>query len=307
MTQRSFARLSVAVLCVNLFVIVWGGFVRASKSGAGCGAHWPTCDGQVLPRPRSVEMAIELTHRLTSGAALLLVVAMLVFARRLYPPGALARRGATATMVFMVIESLVGAGLVLLRLVGDNSSALRAWYLAVHLTNTFMLMSALGITVWGAFGGRAPSWNARPRASVALGVGFVGTLLVAITGAITALGDTLFHARTLAEGIAQDLDPSSHFLIRLRVFHPLMAFCVSFYLVMIAWAVRHGSAHRAAGTFASALTVLFVVQLGLGGVNLMLRAPVWMQLVHLFVADLVWMSLVFFAASALEPELNTAA
>ena len=47
--SRSFARFAGAVLGYNLLVIVWGAYVRASGSGAGCGNHWPLCNGVVVP------------------------------------------------------------------------------------------------------------------------------------------------------------------------------------------------------------------------------------------------------------------
>lgn len=302
MLSRTFARASVGVLALNLAVIVWGAFVRASKSGAGCGAHWPLCNGEVIVRPRNVAMAIELIHRATSGIALIAVAVMFVWALRKLPRGHLSRTGAIASMVLMLVEAALGAGLVLLRLVDADASLARAVYLAAHLTNTFLLLAALSLTAWGAYGGRAPRVAARPRAATALLAACGCVLALGVTGGITALGDTLFRATSLAAGMAQDADPASHFLIRLRVVHPALALCTALYLVLTVWAARHGSANRRSTDLAWALTVLFVCQLGIGVMNLLLLAPVWTQLVHLLVADLVWVALVLFCASALEPE-----
>jgi len=143
-----FARYGWAVLGYNLRVILWGAYVRASGSGAGCGAHWPLCNGEVIPRAPGIETLIELTHRATSGVALLLVVAQVAWARRIAP-----RRGplwwaAHAAMALMVTEALVGAGLVLFEMVADNSSLARAWWLAAHLLNTFGLLAMLGLVPW---------------------------------------------------------------------------------------------------------------------------------------------------------------
>jgi heme A synthase len=52
-------------------------------------------------------------------------------------------------------------------------------------------------------------------------------------------------------------------------------------------------------TLAKVTTAVIVTQLGVGVLNLLLRAPTWMQILHLFVADLLWMSLVLLAAAAL--------
>src|ERR1051325_10627142 len=117
-----FAAFSWGVLAYNLAVIVWGGYVRASGSGAGCGSHWPLCNGVVLPRAAAVETVIEFSHRLTSGIALLLVVWLLVKTWRALPAGHAARRGAAWSLAFMLSEAGLGAGLVLFQLVADNAS-----------------------------------------------------------------------------------------------------------------------------------------------------------------------------------------
>ena len=297
--QRRTARFAVVTLVFNLAVILWGAFVRATGSGAGCGAHWPTCNGEVIPRADQVDTLIEFTHRATSGLALLMVVALLAFAIRAFPPRHRARRAAAATMVFMIGEALVGAALVLLELVGTNDSVARAAIMAVHLMNTFLLLGAMSLTAWFARGG-APL---RPRGSglagALIGLSLAAGLAVGATGGMTALGDTLFPVSSLADGIAQDLSPTAHFLVRLRVFHPLLAFVTAGLAVVaasVAGATRPTPAVRNAGR---AVIGLFAVQLLAGGLNLLLLAPVWMQLLHLLLADLVWIALVLLAAARL--------
>src|SRR5512138_1330366 len=110
--MKSFARFAWCVLGYHLAVIAWGGLVRATGSGAGCGQHWPTCNGQVVPRSAAAETLVEYTHRATSGVALLLVVVLFAWARRAFPRGHPARRAAAFSMVFILTEALLGAGLV---------------------------------------------------------------------------------------------------------------------------------------------------------------------------------------------------
>lgn len=302
--HRGFARLATTALAYNLAVIVWGAYVRATGSGAGCGDHWPTCNGQIIPRAPSLQTAIELTHRATSGIALILVVAMLLWARRALPKGHPARLGAHLTGGLIVVESLLGAGIVLLRLVAGNTSTTRGWYLAAHLINTFLLVAALTLTVWWAWGGARLR---RPRGllDASLVVGMAATLLLAVSGGVAALGDTLFRANSLAEGIAMDFSPSSHIFLRLRIWHPVLAVAVGIYLVLMAWTARLARSTPANGLFAAALTALFVAQLGLGVANVFLLAPTWLQLVHLLMADLVWITLVLFVASTLAKDPAT--
>ena len=83
--RSGFAAYAWAVLGFNLLVILWGAFVRATGSGAGCGSHWPLCNGEVLPRAPALATLIEFSHRLTSGVALLLVIGLVVGAWRGFP------------------------------------------------------------------------------------------------------------------------------------------------------------------------------------------------------------------------------
>lgn len=294
-----FARYGWAVLAVNLGVVAWGAFVRATGSGAGCGSHWPDCNGRVVPRIEEAATLIEFTHRLTSGFALLLVVGMLVWARRAYPSGHRVRQGATASMVLMLVEAGLGAGLVLGELVADNPSLLRAVSMAAHLANTFLLLGALTLTAWWASGGRPLRLRGQRVVAPLLLAGIVGMLLLGVSGAVAALGDTLFPARSLAHGLRQDLSPTAHLLLRLRVFHPVIAVAVGAYLVVAGSVVAELRPGRTTRRLARALAVLFAVQLGAGVVNLLLLAPIPMQLLHLLLADAVWIALVLFAASAL--------
>jgi len=299
MPSRSFTRFAWGVLVYNLAVVALGALVRATKSGAGCGSHWPMCNGQLIPSLEHVATLIEFSHRVTSGIALLLVVALLLWARRLFPPEHAARRAAVFAMVFMISEALVGAVLVLLALVEHNDSVTRTIVLGLHLINTFLLLAGIVLTAW---------WSTeRPPVRLA-GHGLVGTVLLAalaatlvvgITGALTALGDTLFRPTSLADGFRQDFSPTAHFLIRLRVLHPVVAVGTGIFVALAAAMI--GARRRDPDTrrLARYVVVLFAAQLAGGLLNVFLMAPIWMQLVHLLMADAVWLALVLLAASAL--------
>lgn len=299
MKLNRFATYAWGVLGYNLLVILWGAYVRATGSGAGCGAHWPLCDGQVIPRAPAIEQVIEFSHRLSSGLALLLVVGLLIWAFRAFPKGHIVRLGATLSMVIIIVEALLGAGLVLLQLVADNASVGRAIAIVLHLLNTFLLLAALTLTAWWASGGAPLRLRGQGAHARALGLGMLGLMLVGAAGAVTALGDTLFPAETLAEGLRQDLSPTAHFLVQMRIIHPILAGVVGVYILVLARVYGRRHAGQAAGTIAWALGGLFLVQLVLGAVNVVLLAPVWMQLVHLLAADTLWIMLVLLAATVL--------
>ncbi len=304
MKLTRFASFAWGVLLYNLGVILWGAFVRASGSGAGCGSHWPLCNGDVIPRAEYIETIVEFTHRLTSGVALLLVIGMAVWAFRAFSTGHPVRLGAILSLVFIISEALVGAGLVLFGLVGDNSSVMRAVVIAIHLFNTFLLVAALSLTAWWASGGRPVKLRGQGLVGMLLGIAVAGALLLGITGAITALGDTLFPVGSVAEGIERDFSSTAHFLERLRIIHPAVAVVLGLYLVVAGGLVSTLRSSPQTRLFASLLGSLYVVQLAVGLLNVTLLAPIWLQLVHLLLADLVWIALILLTANALSVDEN---
>src|SRR5262245_61779636 len=212
---KAFIRFAWLTLGITVLVIVWGAVVRATGSGAGCGSHWPLCNAVVVPPAPATATIIEFTHRLTSGAAMVLAVVLAVWARRLFPAGDRTRTWALWFLIFIIIEAAIGAGIVRLGLVEGNASALRAGYIAVHLTNTMMLLGALTGTIrfatglstgtTGTTGTTGLSTEARRAKVDALRlVALALMIVVAAAGAIVALGDTLFPHASLAEGIAAD-------------------------------------------------------------------------------------------------------
>lgn len=297
MQLTRFAKFAWALLAWNVIVVLWGAFVRATGSGAGCGNHWPLCNGVAMPRAPQIETLIEFSHRLTSGAALIGVLILLIWAFRAFPKGHPVRWGAVASAFFILSESLVGAGLVLFGWVADDTSAERALVVAIHLFNTFLLLASLAVTAWWASGQRPVALQGRGWPVWALRAGLLGVLLIGITGAITALGDTLFPAASLAEGLRQDMDPSQHFLIQLRIYHPLLSILMGVYLLVLTRVLRSQETNATVNRLCRALAILVVVQLAAGFANVMLLVPVWMQITHLLLADLVWISLVLLSAS----------
>ncbi len=299
--MRAFTRFAWVVLAVNLAVVAWGGFVRATGSGAGCGKHWPTCNGEILPRSPRAETAIEFAHRASSGLALVLVAALALAARRSFPRGHPARKASAAAVFLIVVEALVGAGLVLFGWVAGDASAARGWAMAIHLVNTFLLLAALALAAdWSrAPGGLSLAGRGAVAGALALALG--AALLAGVTGAIAALGDTLFRVASLAEGIRQELSPGAHALLRLRVLHPVAAVTAAATLLLaarLALRVRPGPRIRRA---ALAVAALVAVELVAGAANLLLLAPVPLQILHLFLADLVWLAAILLASASLAP------
>ena len=232
---RRFTTFAWGVLAYNVAVILWGALVRATGSGAGCGGHWPLCNGDVLPNVSQIGTVIEFTHRVMSGLALGLVVLLFSWARKTFAPRHPARRWAAWSLVFILTEALLGASLVLLGHVAKDESVGRVYSLGTHLVNTFLLLASLALTAWSAAWREVrPSGKARLLSVSAAGP-LVALVLVAIAGAITALGDTLFPTHSFVEGMRDDFSSTANFLIRLRIIHPFLALCAGFVIALIAF------------------------------------------------------------------------
>ncbi len=302
MRKDAFARFTFAVLGYNLLVIAWGAFVRATGSGAGCGAHWPLCNGEVLPTDPSVARMIEFSHRASSGLSLVLVLIMAIWSFRARDKGDPARRAAVFSFVFILSEALIGAGLVLFELVAHDASMKRALSMTLHLTNTFILLGCLVLTARAATGAvrlRLTSQGIAAWLSFAV---LMLTLFLGMSGAIAALGDTLFPAKSLTEGFAQDLSPGAHLFVKLRTLHPMIATITGAVLIGFVTAAPMLRRTEQVKNTARFLFVLFGAQFVVGLLNVYLLAPVWMQLVHLLMADSVWIALVLLCASLMRSD-----
>ena len=284
---ESTLRLVVATIAANALVIVQGAFVRATGSGAGCGRHWPLCNGEIVPLSGNVHTAIEFTHRLLSLGVLVLGLWLFrrVWRRRREQPGLFVFTAAATA--FLLVEALLGALTVLWGLTGDNQSVARGLMVSTHLVNSLLLVGALaGVLLYAL--PRPPAWPLRLRGQGPLGtvlaIGLVGMLFLMFSGGIAAMGNTMFPSATLAEGIAADFDRASHPLIRLRILHPIIGITVGVYLFLslgTAWWIKPAPQGRG---LAQALLVIYLVQLAVGTLNLALLAPVVLQLLHLGLA-----------------------
>ncbi len=302
------ARYAWFVLAYNVLVILWGAYVRATGSGAGCGAHWPLCDGQVVPRSPSAEMVVEFSHRASSGLALILVVALAAWVWRRYAAGTPARRAAVASLFFIVVEALLGAALVLFRLVARDESLARALVMPLHLANTLVLLLCLTLTAHWVSGGLPIRVEGRTRTFATVVLLLVLLVGVGKTGAIAALGDTLYPATTMAEGLAADRSPTSSLLLRLRVLHPALAVAAAAVILFAMAGLVIPAGDRRGARAKRAVAALTVAQVLFGFANLWMLAPVGMQLGHLLLADLLWIAVVLAGASALaEPPARQAA
>jgi heme A synthase len=279
--MRNWARI---LLFYTLMVILWGAWVRHTGSGAGCGDHWPLCDGEVIPRAPELETIIEFTHRAMSGIYGFVVLGLFVGAIRFYPKKHSVRFWAGFSMIFTIIEALLGALLVKRGLVVDNDSVERALVMGVHLINTFILLSGVTMLERSLSEG-VKKWkiNLSPRAWF-LGVGW---LVVGAFGAIASLGNTLFPSSSISQGLMDDFSSTSHFLVQLRVYHPVLAITMGLVTALLSYLALESKE----GVFHRALILGILVNLTVGFLNIFLHAPTYLALAHLLLADVIWILL----------------
>lgn len=296
--RQWFQRVTIASLFYSIMVIVFGAWVRVTGSGAGCGQSWPTCHGAAIPRSPSAATVIEFTHRATSSLCLVAVIVMVALAYRWYPKFHLARKWAVLSLTLMVTEALLGAGLVIFGLVEDNDSVTRAIVMTLHLVNTLALTGAMVTTIhWGGKERTQPI--ALPKSIFwATSIAAAALVLTSMTGAVTALGDTLYPVDGNAEAIVDRLQlrgyEAAHFLIRLRILHPIIAVLSAIYVAILGIGLGIRSTSEAVQRWGYITCAVVVFQIGVGFLNIALSAPGWMQLTHLAVATLLWCAFVLF-------------
>lgn len=290
----AFKKFTWGFLGYTLLVVVWGGFVRASGAGAGCGDHWPLCNGEVIPHSPALNTIIEFSHRLTSGLAGLLSILLVVWALMAFGRKSVTFKASLATLFFMILEAGIGAGLVLFEYVAYNPSIARAYWMGTHLVNTFFLLAAMVLTAWAAYGGQMPRYRKNGKLGWMALASLAALVVLGASGAITALGDTL--------AIGGAIDPSQNAVVGaltgLRIYHPLLACAVVLLMTAAVYLRRKEPISDWGSRFGSWVIGLMLLQLTVGLVNVSLHAPIWIQLVHLLVTDLIWICAVLFAAES---------
>ncbi|MPY66722.1 heme A synthase [Deinococcus sp. SDU3-2] len=294
-------RLAWAALAYNVLVILWGAVVRITGAGAGCGDHWPLCNGVVVPQSPTVHTLIEFSHRLTSGASGLLALALIALAFRATPKGHPVRLGAVLSFGLILLEGLVGGVQVLLGLTADSTDPARGLVQGIHLANTFLLLGALLLTALWASGRPALRLRGQGRALGVLAVGLGLTLVLGMAGAVTALGDLLFTPApgTPLDTVRRDFGATAGLIENLRVVHPMLAVLTTVYLVWMVGALRRWRPSPAVTRWGAALFGVIAAQMAVGFANVALKAPDWMQLTHLLLACIMWLVTVLLGYEAL--------
>jgi len=296
-TSAALRRYSWLTTFYFVLVILWGTVVRATGSGNGCGEHWPLCAGVWFPGAAILARTIEFSHRLSSGLSGIAVAVLLVWCWRSTARGHLARWSALAATILTLNEGFVGALLVLWGKTAGDQSSTRAFLLTTHMANTLLMVAALAVTAHLLSRDAGVTWQTieihQPLRNLA---GLAVLLFVCAAGAVAALGDTLFPATNLGQALIDDFSATSNWLLRYRWTHPAFALVAAAYVIwLLLQALRTKNAvHNR--PLATTIGVLLGLQFLLGILDALLLAPICLQVVHLFCADMLWIALVVLAA-----------
>lgn len=303
--MSKFAKYAWFVVAYNIVVILWGVFLRASKSGDGCGQHWLTCNGEVIPTAPQFKTIIEFSHRITSSLAGIFIIILVIWAFVTWKNNKSEwkmriLKTSLASLVFVIFEGLLGAGLVLTGNTAETLTPMRPIWTAAHLINTLILMAFVTLTAWFASGGNRITFK-QPRKTLALlGFSLLGIFLIGTSGSIAALSSMLFPSASLADSIAKDFAENSHYLLKLRISHPILSIAFGFFLVWLANYFKQNTVEDFwTNRFANLLIILVGIQFLFGFITLISLAPIVMQLIHLLLADAIWITFVLLAANVL--------
>jgi heme A synthase len=273
-----------AGLLLSIASILAGAFVRATGSGDGCGATWPTCKGKIIPALSDTSELIEFSHRSVSGV--LLVVTLIIFAKtRKFQKDSLVRTVTNYLTFFVIFEALIGAVIVIFEWVGLNSSLPRIIAVPIHLVNTFGLLGSYAILYKILQDDLQNIKNMFNKNFLLISSLF---LLSGATGSITALADVLFPSASFVEGFLADFDRTSEVLTRLRILHPIISSTLSIVLYVYATGIR-----KKYNVSVKPLQILILIAVFLGVINVLSNIVLPLSILHLAIADFLWISYIY--------------
>ena len=281
MKLNSYAKLG---LFLSIVSILAGAFVRATGSGDGCGATWPTCKGRIIPALTDTSELIEFSHRSVSG--LLLVVTLIIFSKtRKFQKGSLVKSVTNYLTFFVIFEAIIGAIIVLFEWVGLNSSLPRIVAVPIHLVNTFGLLGCYAILYKIVEDDLKEIKSIFDKNFILISLLF---LLSGATGSITALADVLFPSASFIEGFLEDFDKTSEALTRLRILHPIISSALS--VVLYVYSTRINKKY---GVNVKLLKTFVIVAVLLGVFNVISNIVLPLSILHLAIADFLWISYIY--------------
>ncbi len=281
MKLNSYAKLG---LFLSIVSILAGAFVRATGSGDGCGATWPTCKGRIIPALTDTSELIEFSHRSVSG--FLLIVTLIIFSKtRKLHKASLVKSVTNYLTFFVIFEAIIGAVIVLFEWVGLNSSLPRIIAVPIHLVNTFGLLGSYAILYKILEDDIQEIKSIFNKNFILISFLF---LLSGATGSITALADVLFPSASFIEGFLADFDKTSEVLTRLRILHPIISTILS--IVLYLYSTRINKKY---GVNVKLLKTFIIIAVSLGVLNVLSNIVLPLSILHLAIADFLWISYIY--------------
>ncbi len=286
------------MLWLTVAVVIGGALVRATDSGAGCGESWPICGGQIIPEIGNYHTAIEISHRLMTGLLAIVLLSLFILIRRGYGKEHRLRRAAVGAGVLLIIESLLGASLVIFGWVEFDASIARLIVVPIHLINTFLLVGAMALVAFYASGGSQVKIDLKRTTDKLLLAGAMLVIVIGATGALNALADTLIKSDTLGTSSGDGVQLTEAVLRQIRTIHPFTAIIGGLVLFMLVRFLAVDAEPKVRYLIFGVQGIIWL-QFVVGLVNIALDVPLETQLLHLFVADVLWILFMLIAFNLL--------
>ncbi len=274
--MKKFKSYLIFLWVYSILVVIWGAWVRISKSGDGCGTSWPLCNNAIIPDTSNAQALIEFTHRISTALYGILVLLLVVWTFKIFPKKHSIRRVVLFILSFTILEALIGAQLVLLGLVGDHTGFDRIIVMSLHQVVSILLTGSVARAYYLTNSKVIKTYKLIEVAK------FMFLLLVA-TGGIAALSNTVFPSSSILEGLVSDINPESHILLKLRVIHPILALSTALAFVFVIIKL-----HKKNKQYSMQLATFFLIGILIGIITLITLSPTVMKFVHLAMAHIIW-------------------
>ncbi len=294
---RAWSRFTWLAAAATFFLIAFGGFVRISESGLGCGDDWPLCNGQLIP-DMSFATFIEFGHRIIAAIVAVLVVTVAITAWKWGAGGDMVwtrlKRAGLVAVLLVIIQIMLGAVTVWLELPPAS--------VILHLGTAMLL---LGLLIAAALtAGSGPAGRAVKMSDTASGVALwtaVYGFVVVLAGGLVANLDAGYACQGFPACNGSWI-PSDNPLMQIHWGHRLLAYGLFGWALFLPGYVKKRRRGDAGAKRAAILaTVLVVVQVLIAAGMVSMSLPDWMRAAHVALGAAIFGSLVWLAWTAARP------
>jgi heme A synthase len=294
MKNQRFAVYTWGVLFYTIGVVLLTAYVQAV-----CHSNGLLCHLTAPISPVANLSLLEWAYHISAAGALLLTGALLVWSRRVYERGAAVRRVAWLAMGFAILDVLTGARAMQVAQMDTYVSTTHMLWMLLDLSTTLLLVANLALCAWWAAGNAIMQTRPDGLISIAMGSVFVLLLLVSASGSIATPDSARFATVTVAASLQADVHTMFQVLNRMGDLHPVLAMLMSIYVAGVAWLMYHHTQTSTTRRLAVLVTVFIILEIVVGVLNLTLLTPIALQLLHLLLHTLLWITLTLLASEAL--------